>query len=395
MDIYSSAVHHHFVSCYTVHWIEGGLLMLNYPKDYEDSKNTLNLKLEELKTNGYKINTSEFMVTDNLSIDKIVIESKIKARNRLVLDSGLHGIEGYVGHACLMVFLDEFLIKISQDTEVVIYHPFNPFGMKYYRRNNENNVDLNRNFSTNDFANENLGFEKALDFFRPRKYSGIKRANISFYLSVIKMVLKYGTSTLKEATLLGQKIANDAIYYSDTKYQESTTYIIKEMNLNFEDIQQVVWIDLHTGYGPRYEMSIVNSKQETENNIEFSKKINYPRVLGLNADDFYDIDGDMIEMLYSFNKEEKEPIELYATCFEFGTLGESLLKSIKSLKAMLFENSAHFIPQSKRFKTYTDHLIKEQFLPSESQWKLKAYDDFIQSLTGILVYKKIIQNQQK
>ena len=364
--------------------------MFIYPKDYDESKEQLRLKITNLKNEGYDIVASSHEIALGLSIDKVIIKSKTKVKNRLVIDSGLHGIEGYVGHACLMTFLEEYLSLISPDTEIVLYHPLNPFGMKYYRRNNENNVDLNRNFSANQFSSENPGFEKAISFFKPKKYSGITRANLSFYMSVIKMISKFGTSTLKEATLLGQKVANDAIYYSDTKYQNSTTYVLKEIEKNFEDIKQVVWLDLHTGYGPRYEMSIVNSKQEKENNLEFSKNINYPRVLGLNADDFYEIDGDMIEMLYSINNKTEKPVSLYATCFEFGTLGESILKSIKSLKAMLFENSAYFIPQNQRFNVYTDHLIKEQFLPSEAKWKLKAYADFKQSLDGILKYKKII-----
>jgi hypothetical protein len=364
--------------------------MFSYPKDYEDSKAQLQLKIDHLKKKGFEITISSHEISQNLSIDRIVINTKIKPKNRLVIDSGLHGIEGYLGHACMIVFLDEFLQKISPDTEIVLYHPLNPFGMKYYRRNNENNVDLNRNFSSNQFSSENPGFEKAIAFFKPRKYSGIMRANLSFYFNVIKMISKFGTSTLKEATLLGQKIAKEAIYYSDTKYQSSTIFVLNEIEKNFEDIEQVIWLDLHTGYGPRYQMSIVNSKQEKENNLEFSKHIDYPRVLGLNADDFYDIDGDMIEMIYSMNAKKEKPISLYATCLEFGTLGESIFKSIQSLKAMLFENSSYFTPQNSRFKAYTRQLIKKQFMPSELKWRTKAYSDFKLSLTGILKYKKVI-----
>jgi hypothetical protein len=90
------------------------------------------------------------------------------------------------------------------------------------------------------------------------------------------------------------------------------------------------------------------------------------------------------------NAKKEKPVSLYATCFEFGTLGESIFKSIQSLKAMLFENSSYFIPQNSRFNSYTRQLIKKQFMPSELEWRTKAYTDFKQSLTGILNYKKII-----
>ena len=62
----------------------------------------------------------------------------------------------------------------------------------------------------------------------------------------------------------------------------------------------------------------------------------------INADDFYEIDGDMIEMIYRINEKSSNPANLYATCFEFGTLGDSTLNTIESLKAILFENSNHF-----------------------------------------------------
>ena len=363
--------------------------MLTYPKDYEDSKIQLKTKLEELISEGYQINASNYKITEDLSIDKVIIKSKEKTSNRLILDTGLHGIEGFVGHACVMVFLDEILKTLRKNTEVIIYHTLNPFGMKNYRRNNENNVDLNRNFSSNHFSSNNPGFDQATSFFRPKKYSGIKRSNIAYYYNVIKLILKYGVSTLKEATLLGQKTAHDAIYYSGIEYQSPTNYILKEMQTNFIDINQVVWIDLHTGYGPRYEMSIVNSKQEKENNLEMSSNINYPRVLGLNPQDFYDIDGDMIEMMYYLNEKKERPIQLYGTCFEFGTFGDSLLNSLKSLKAMIFENSSYFISQKTNMNTYIKNLIKEQFMPSESKWKQKAYMDFKLAISGIIQYKKL------
>ena len=152
-----------------------------------------------------------------------------------------------------------------------------------------------------------------------------------------------------------------------------------------------MWIDLHTGYGPRYQMSIVNSKYEKESTKDMITNINYPLILGLNADDFYEIDGDMIEMIYRINEESSSPTNLYATCFEFGTLGDSTLNTIESLKAIMFENSNFFKEQSKRFNTYSQKLIKEQFLPSSIEWKKKSHADFKRAIEGILTYKKLIK----
>ncbi len=365
--------------------------MFHYAKDYQTSKDQLYAKVKELKKQGYTVFTSKHPIIDDLSIDKITIKAKSETKNRLIFNIGLHGIEGYVGHSCIMTFIDEFLPTIKDDTEIILYHPLNPFGMANYRRTNENNVDLNRNFTTNNFTSENPGYDKVQDFFKPKKYSGIKRANLSYYASLTKLITKYGTKALKEATLLGQKVLPEGIYYSSDEHQNSTKYILDESKKNLTDIDQVVWIDLHTGYGPRFQMSIVNSRFEKDSTKEIIENIGYPLVLGLNAEDFYEIDGDMIEMIYTINNKMKKPTNLYATCFEFGTLGEPTLKTIESLKAMIFENSSYFIEQNPKFKKYTDELIKEQFLPSAIEWRNKSYHDFKQALTGILKYKKLVK----
>jgi len=363
--------------------------MFEYVTSYEESKKQLFSKITELEHKGYVVLKESFNIIDNLSIDKITIKSKTQTKNRLILNIGLHGIEGYVGHACLMTFIDEYLDSLKDDTEVILYHPLNPFGMKNYRRNNENNVDLNRNFTTNNFSSQNPGYEKAFKFFEPKKYKNKFTANLSFYSSLIGLIIKLGTSVVKEATLLGQKLSKEGIYYSANTHQKSTLYIIDQVKQNLEEIKQVVWIDLHTGYGPRYQMSIVNSQYEKESTKELISNINYPLVLGLNADDFYEIDGDMIEMIYRINEESLSPTNLYATCFEFGTLGESTLNTIESLKAIMFENSNNFKMQKDDFSTYSRTLIKEQFLPSASEWKKKAQADFKRAIEGIIKYKEL------
>ena len=62
---------------------------------------------------------------------------------------------------------------------------------------------------------------------------------------------------------------------------------------------------------------------------------------------------------------------------------------IESLKAIVFENSSHFVTQTSKIKKYTDLLIREQFLPSDEKWRIKADKDFLQAMKGIIKYKEI------
>ena len=363
--------------------------MLNYCKNYNELKIDLDLNIKKLKTKGYHILIKSNPIFKDLTNDKITIKSKAETKNRLVFSIGLHGIEGYVGHASLISFFNNLLPTLNDHTEIVIYHGVNPYGMKNFRRTNEFNVDLNRNFSTNNFSFTNEGYKKIEYFFKPKKYINSKTANIGFYASLSKLLMKYGSPTVKEATLLGQKSLSNGVYYSGTKYQSSTKFMLNDIPKVFTDIKKVVWIDLHTGYGPRYQMSVINSKHEFETTESFKQKIDYPLVLGLNTEDFYDVNGDMLENIYSLHKKVKSKSDLYATCFEFGTLGDSTLNMIESLKATVFENSSHFITQNSKVKRYTDLLIREQFLPSKEKWRIKAEKDFIQAMNGIIKYKQI------
>jgi hypothetical protein len=288
-----------------------------------------------------------------------------------------------------MSFFNNLLTEIRDDTEVIIYHGINPYGMKYFKRTNEFNVDLNRNFSLNNFSSTNEGYKKIEAFYQPKKYMNSKTANLGFYSSISKIIIKNGVSTIKESSLLGQNYSPEGICYTGKEYQSSTEFMLKEIPKVMYDIKKVVWIDLHTGYGPRYQMSVINSKHVLENTELFSEHINYPLVLGLNTKDFYDVEGDMLENIYNIKKKTKQKCDLYATCFEFGTLGDSTKKMVESLKATLFDNSSRFITQNQKTKKYIDLLIREQFLPSEDKWREKAEEDFLQAMRGIIKYKEI------
>lgn len=363
--------------------------MFVYSENYEAMKMDLLNELHLLKTKGYHILSKKFKIIDDLYIDRITIKSKKDAKNRLIFSIGLHGIEGYVGHSCLKSFFKDLLCTLDPSTEVIIYHGVNPYGMKNFRRTNENNIDLNRNFSKNNFMSTNDGFELTKNFFVPKVYRSVKTANFSYYSALTKLISKHGIKTLKEATLKGQKTLNEGLFYSGYEHQKSTKVILAELEKVFIDIENVVWIDIHTGYGPRYQMSVVNSQYEKTSTTDMIKEIKYPLILGLNAEDFYEIDGDMLEKTYNIHKSSNAKCDLYATCFEFGTIGESTLNSISGLKAFIFENNAYFKNQTPKYIEYSRKLFTEQFLPSDLDWREKAEKDFIQAMKGIISYKNI------
>jgi hypothetical protein len=70
------------------------------------------------------------------------------AAKRLVISSGLHGVEGFCGSACQAGLMRSgaTVASLPGNIALVLVHALNPFGFAWVRRFNEDNVDLNRNF---------------------------------------------------------------------------------------------------------------------------------------------------------------------------------------------------------------------------------------------------------
>lgn len=365
--------------------------MFHYPKSYQDAKDKLDQKMDQLVQKGYHVTKQEHKISSIYTIDKFAISRKKNTTNRIVFTTGLHGIEGYIGHASVITFIDEILPHVSDDCDIVIYHPLNPFGMDHNRRTNEHNVDLNRNFFESGSLSKNHGYEQALSFFQPQLYKSKFHANRLFYQHVMRLITTYGKDTMKETTMKGQTILPTGISFQGTSHEPTTTYMLEEIPNLITDPSTVVWIDIHSGYGPRYQMSIVNSKHEKKQTKALQDALSYPRILGLHTEDFYDTIGDMIEMIYTLHKDHELHNTLYAACYEFGTLGDSFLKQLESLKTLLFENASYHLDQDGSFDSFAGRLMNKLFLPPADDYRHKAYKDFIHATTDILSFYKLIK----
>ena len=122
-----------------------------------------------------ELSYTSIALTD-LYIDNIYLPSKNENKNLIVLTTGVHGMEGYIGSVMLDVFFEEIYPTIDIDTTgVLVVANVNPYGMKYMRRYNENNVDLNRNFIL-DWESFDLTVNKdypnVVEFLGPKKQMG-------------------------------------------------------------------------------------------------------------------------------------------------------------------------------------------------------------------------------
>ena len=89
-----------------------------------------------------------------------------------------------------------------------------------------------------------------------------------------------------------------------------------------------------------------------------------------------------------FGKAKKSDKELFSTCFEFGTIGDSFFDSILSLKYTVDENRQHWFPTKNKV---TGEVVKENyyelFYPTETAWREKTVADFKAATEGVLKAK--------
>ncbi len=366
--------------------------MHKIPSSYEDSRERFRGYLPSLKKQYPETQLESHLIPhpeeSDLTIDTFFADALERKENLLVISTGLHGIEGYVGAVMMQLFVEEYLPQLDPATTGILFiHAINPWGMKHRRRVNPNNVDLNRNFNTDTskLAEINPNYKKLSPFLNPQKpLKNHVAAQIGFLGSVIGNLIKYSIDSIREATLMGQYHTPKGIYHGGAEIQPEAASVMQVLRTRLVDYAQIVHLDMHTGYGPRYGMTLVNSLREPMTSVQASSKFNYPRVAAANPEEFYSVHGDMMDFVYELAEEINPKAKVYAAAFEFGTYGDSLWGAIHSLRSSIFENQVFQYGASPSAKAWVTQEFGELFMPAEQAWLEKAILDARQAFAGIL-----------
>ena len=192
------------------------------------------------------INAKDFN-NEPLSID-IAWLGALNAKKILIHIGGTHGVEGFAGSAIACSLLKN-PIKTDDDTAIIFVHALNCFGMALNRRVNENNVDLNRNF-TDDRRSHPL-YAKINNLINPSCHAWID----FFHLKAIASILWYGWSNVLQAIAGGQYDFPEGLFYGGNKLEEGPQKLLawfekKFSEHRYRDELRVGVID-HTGLGPK------------------------------------------------------------------------------------------------------------------------------------------------
>jgi hypothetical protein len=171
------------------------------------------------------------------------------ARNRLVVLSGTHGIEGFYGSDCQIALLESLRARgVPKGVCVVIIHLVNPWGTAWLRRVTEDNVDLNRNYVAFDKPlPANVGYESMHEIYLCPELEGPARSLADATLAA--RIARDGHGTVMSVVEAGQYAHPDGLFFGGREPAWSNRTLRAIMEKHAAGAQTGMCFDLHTGAG--------------------------------------------------------------------------------------------------------------------------------------------------
>lgn len=323
-------------------------------------------------------------------MDTAFFPGKIEGR-LLVHSSGTHGVEGYTGSAIQTKLLREWSKGVGyQDGPSILFvHAINPYGMAWYRRFNEQNVDLNRNYLTVEqwkmvkARDPNAGGYETFRHLLSPPRAPTCCDSCMFKLRVYGAVVRNGFTAIKRAFVTGQYHHPEGIYYGGDGEQPSVATLRKVLRSYSGNgkLKQAVFIDVHSGLGPEGVDTMMTSNSF---DAERAAKV-FPKTRIQNdaASKSGPSEGYNLALGIIRPREELAGIETIAVAQEFGTV-----KPLEVGKAIILENAAyHYCRGSKAHEKYRI-AVRDAFYPQKLSYKTsvlekgdKAFKNAISYLT--------------
>ncbi|WP_297091780.1 M14 family metallopeptidase [uncultured Draconibacterium sp.] len=322
-----------------------------------------------------------------LTIDFCYIPACDSTEKLIMLCSGTHGIEGFVGSAVQQMLMAEFFQpEMLKSTGVLLVHGLNAWGFKNERRFTENNVDLNRNYSLDPalFETKNDGFVALYDMLTPKSELNMNSiSNRFFMLKAIKQIAQKGMPALLQAFAQGQYQFKEGIYFGGYNFEQQVAIMSEVLQETAQPYHTLLNLDLHTGFGERGELHLFpNPIDKPELKAKTEAVFEGYQIDWGDSDNFYTVHGQFVEFIGELLP-EKTAIPML---MEFGTLNTgSTIGAVKSAHISIVENQGfHY-----GYKTPNDSIkakagYYEMFYPPSEKWRCNALNISLEMMTAVV-----------
>lgn len=303
---------------------------------------------------------------DELTID-VACSPTHGTEKALVVSSGLHGVEGFLGSAVQIGLLEEWGSRSAAPVRCVFLHGLNPFGFAWIRRVDEHNVDPNRNFLLPGERYEGSpGGYAALDgLLNPQCPPSWREP---FTPKALWAIARHGMPALRQAVAAGQYDFPRGLFFGGAGPSRTHRLLAENLERWLQSSRDVVHLDFHTGLGRKGACKLMidtplSRRQRARLTDWFGADSFEESEAGNTA---YEVRGGLGRWCIS---RDLAPDYLYA-CAEFGTYGP--LQVLAGLRA---ENQAHHWGMPTAASSIrAKHRLRELFCPAAKAWRLQVLD---------------------
>lgn len=305
---------------------------------------------------------------EELAID-VVIHPGSRPDRTLVLSSGIHGVEGFLGSAAQLGLLERWMAGQEPLPAVrcVLLHALNPFGFAWRRRVNEANVDLNRNLlpAGEAFCGSPAEYGKLDGLLNPRRGpSSLEPVAVKFLLAIAR----YGMPALKQAIASGQYEYPRGLFYGGAGPSRLNEMLSAHFDEWIGASRRVMHFDFHTGLG-----APASCKLLVDHPLDEIQRRRLGAWFGPDAFEAGNPQGLSYTARGTFGQwcaaRYRHIDYLHATA-EFGTR-----RPVSVLAALRAENQAHHYcePQDPAAEQAKQRLV-EAFCPGDTGWRRRVLE---------------------
>jgi hypothetical protein len=184
---------------------------------------------------------------ERLTIDVVRLGDARADRVLLVL-GGVHGVEGFAPSALQAELLGRG-DELPGGVALGVVHAVNPWGMAWWRRQNESNVDLNRNWRRDDGVPfENAAYDELHPLACP---DSDELPDVSSMLADAQSLIEQrGLAWVRDGITVGQYRHADGLHFGGDRTEPSNRILEGVIPALVGRATKVLTVDLHTGHGP-------------------------------------------------------------------------------------------------------------------------------------------------
>jgi predicted deacylase len=295
---------------------------------------------------------------EELAID-VAEKGPSDADTAVMVVSGTHGVEGYLGSALQRHHLGQ-LAGHDVAPAFVFVHALNPYGFSWVRRVNEDNVDLNRNFV--DWSQplpRNDEYGELADVLVPSGWS--EEEQQATLLALLGKLEEIGLDRLQQIISGGQYEHPTGVFYGGTGPTWSHRWLRGFAGRRLAEVARAAVIDLHTGLGPWGHGELISSQAPGAEAYERQRAC-WPGITSLHDGSSVsaELAGDWLAVAESFSP----TTEVTAIGIEYGTVDPvTVLQSLRA-DAVLHAHGDPTAPDAERIRDQ----VRAAFLDDDPAW---------------------------